>query len=118
VYGSVRLEPAGVVDVGAVVCVGVHDADDPDELLLGAGADDDDVLGGGDEVDGGGVLLVVVFSGSMYCWSPADVVVPPCASAPAGTSSASATAARQARILRRPPTGPIEATSVGGPGLQ
>ena len=78
-------EADGVVVAGAAAA----DALD-DEGELGAGADD--------VVDGVVDVAVLLLSGSVYCWSPADVPVPE-ASAVAVTSSATAaSAAVQPRI--------------------
>jgi len=111
VYGSVFAEPAVA---GAVVeAAGAGLVVDP-EL---DGADDDacgvleppalDPLGeDGEELEWW--LEVVVLSGSTYCWSPAEVVVP-CPSAVAEMSKASPSTAQQARIRDARPTGRIEA---------
>jgi hypothetical protein len=99
VYGSVPLEacaalPEDVVDDPALVVELPEACDELEELPA--------------ELAALGVVAVVVadrvvvfVSGSTYCWSPADVLVP-AASAVAVTSSASsASAAEQARILSR-----------------
>jgi hypothetical protein len=91
---------AGGAEVGALL------------LAEGAGA-----LGAGAEVAGAGVVAVLV-SGSTYCWSPAEVVVPPWASAVPAASSDRVPMARQRRIRKRPLTRGIEATTASAPALQ
>lgn len=106
------LPAAGCVVVGGAVLgegVVAWEFEELEELLL-------EEAGG--ELVGAGVLVEVVFSGSTYCWSPADVEVPPWATAAPGASSARAATAKPAMILVRQPTRPIEATTVAGPALQ
>jgi hypothetical protein len=55
----------------------------------------------GDEDVDGGVLVVVPASGSTYCWSPADVLVPEASAGAVGRSPEVARIAQQAKIWRR-----------------
>jgi hypothetical protein len=90
---------AASVDAGLAEVVG-----GADEALLGetAGA-------GGEGVELWPEAPVVVpVRGSTYCWSPADVVVPPWASATAG-ANASVSSAEQTMIRSSRATGCIEA---------
>ena len=94
-----------VVGACAAVVVGALE-------VVGAALDEAaGVVADGAEVGGAGLFDVVEVSGSTYCWSPAEVVVPPWASAATGVSSAITATARQTMIRTRPPTRPIEATT-------
>jgi hypothetical protein len=72
VKGRVRLGSAGAVAVDAELVVGagagVADGAELDGELV--------VVGAGADVLWAGVVFGLA-SGSMYCWSPAEVVVPP-----------------------------------------
>jgi hypothetical protein len=69
------------------------------------------------EVLGAGVECVDV-SGSTYCWSPAEVVVPPDASAGPAVARTSAATIRQAKDRIRERTRPIEATTAAARCLE
>jgi hypothetical protein len=83
VYGSVLLVDGAGVAVGVVVVAASDDGlaalaagaggelEEPllEDVLGAAGAEDEDELGAD--------VVVVEVSGSTYCWSPADVLVPP-----------------------------------------
>jgi hypothetical protein len=108
VNGSESPDPCAGFDelLGASVDAGLLEA-------VGGGADEGlvgEAAGAGEEgVELGAEAPVVVpVRGSTYCWSPADVVVPPWASVTAG-ANASVSSAEQRMIRSSRATGCIEA---------
>lgn len=96
-------DPLPLEPDGSELLEGDEDAGDSEELLV----DGEELLELELELDGvlGCELLVVFVSGSTYCWSPADVLVPEASTAAAPPRKIADSATRHAAVktIRRTP---------------